>query len=179
MGTIQTSLNVSYQSTVLSTQARSDGRAGKTAQARGLTVASEQMDFSFKTLTHTRLNLTDQNALFHFNQLDDDLKSSLTYQDRPISDLSPDEAAELISADGYFGVEQTAGRIIDFVLKGAGDDLERLKQGREGILKGFREAEKLWGGTLPGISYDTLEKSLEAVDERIRELGGSVVDLSA
>jgi len=58
-----------------------------------------------------------------------------------------------------------------------GDDLERLKAGREGVLRGFKEAEKSWNGSLPDISHETLAKSLEAIDEKIRELGGSVVDL--
>jgi hypothetical protein len=81
-------------------------------------------------------------------------------------------------SDNYWGVEKTSERISDFVLKAAGDDLELLKAGREGILKGFEEAEQAWGGELPDISYDTLTKSLDAIDEKIRELGGSVVDIS-
>lgn len=61
---------------------------------------------------------------------------------------------------------------------GADDDLKRLKSGREGVLRGFNEAEKAWGGKLPDISYETMAKSLEVIDEKIRELGGSVLDLS-
>ena len=179
MNTIQTNVSVSYQSTVSLYRTQTGSRDGTAARLESLQTESGQVNFSFEALTLTRMNLADQNALFRFNQLDDDLKSSLTYNDRPISDLSAEEAAELIGEDGYFGVEKTARRIIDFVLQGAGDDLDRLKEGREGILRGFREAEKLWGGPLPGISYDTLEKSLAAVDEKIRELGGAVVDLTA
>jgi len=68
---------------------------------------------------------------------------------------------------------------LDFVIKGAGNDIDRLRAGREGILRGFREAEKAWGGMLPDISYQTITKSLEAIDEKIRKSGGSVVDISA
>ncbi len=102
----------------------------------------------------------------------------MLYNGNPISELTTEEAAELVSDKGYFGVSQTSQRIIDFVLKGAGDDIERLKSGREGILQGFKEAEKAWGGKLPEISYETLAKSLESIDEKIRKNGGSVVDLS-
>ncbi|SLM31782.1 conserved hypothetical protein [Desulfamplus magnetovallimortis] len=95
--------------------------------------------------------------------------------------LSPDsqESTNLFGDDGYWGVNKTSQRISEFVLKGAGEDIERLKAGREGMLQGFKDAEKAWGGKLPDISYETMEKSLEAIDEKIRELGGSVVDFSA
>lgn len=101
--------------------------------------------------------------------------------DGGISDVTSgaDVMDEMFGEDGYWGVKQTAGRISEFVLQGAGDDLQRLKEGREGMLQGFKEAEKMRGGTLPDISYETMTKSLEAVDARIRELGGSVIDLSA
>ncbi len=119
-----------------------------------------------------------QVALARFNQLDGELKESLTYEGRPISELGPDEAAALIGPGGYFSVENTSERIAAFVLQGAGEDLERLRSGREGVLKGFKEAEKAWGGKLPGISYETLEKALEAIEGRISELGGSILDVA-
>ncbi len=140
---------------------------------------TEIVQFSFEVRTDTRQNIDDQNAIFHFNQLNDEDKASLLYQNRPISELSVDEANDLISDDGFFGTAKTSQRIVDFVIKGAGNDLDRLRSGREGVLMGFKDAEKAWGGKLPDISYETLEKSLEAIDERILELGGSVVDLTA
>ena len=140
---------------------------------------NEIVQFSFQIRTDTKHNLTDQNAIFHFNQLNKEDKALLFYNNTPISKLSVDEANDLISDDGYFGADKTSQRIIDFVIKGAGNDIDRLRAGREGILRGFREAEKAWGGKLPDISYETIAKSLEAIDEKIRELGESVVDLSA
>ena len=101
------------------------------------------------------------------------------YQEQPLSSLSPSQAADLVSEDGFFGVRQTADRIAGFVLGGAGDDLEKLRAGREGILQGFAAAEKVWGGELPAISYDTLAETLKQVDERIAELDGRLVDVSA
>jgi hypothetical protein len=92
---------------------------------------------------------------------------------------SPEEAMEMTGEGGYWGIEKTAARLAEFVLSGAGDDLEKLKAGREGIIKGFQEAEKLWGTSLPEISYKTLEKSLSPIDERINELGGSIIDVQA
>lgn len=98
------------------------------------------------------------------------------YNGRSILDFSQEEAQEITADDGYFGVANTAKRLADFVVNGAGDNLNRLKAGREGILKGFQDAEKIWGGTLPDISYKTLETALAKIDERIQELGGQVID---
>ncbi|MFA6756673.1 MAG: hydrogenase-4 component G, partial [Sulfurospirillaceae bacterium] len=82
----------------------------------------------------------------------------------------------LVSEDGFFGVKQTASRLSGFVLAGAGDDLEKLKEGRRGIIEGFEEAERIWGNRLFDISYETLEKALEQIDAKINELGGSVLN---
>lgn len=105
--------------------------------------------------------------------------TTLQYNGTPLTELSPEEAQVLIAEDGYFGVTQTAERIADFVLSGAGDNLERLRAGREGVLKGFQDAEEAWGGKLPEISYQTFNKTLEMIDAKINELGGALVDVSA
>ncbi|NWH03472.1 hydrogenase-4 component G [Desulfobacter latus] len=157
---------------------QSSNRTGKNTSVSKYSMQTDIIQFSLQVKTDTQHKIETQNALSHFSQLDQNLKSSLIYKDNPISELSPGQAAELVSEDGYFGVDQTSQRIIDFVIKGAGDDIERLKSGREGILEGFKEAKKAWGGKLPEISYQTLTKSLETIDEKIRENGGSVVDLS-
>lgn len=98
--------------------------------------------------------------------------ATLTYNGKPLSEVSQGEAQALIAEDGYFGVTKTAQRLADFVLTGGGEDIARLQTGREGVLKGFQEAEQLWGGKLPDISYQTLNKTLGLIDARIKELGG-------
>jgi len=98
------------------------------------------------------------------------------YTGKPIAQLTQSEAKDLVSEDGFFGISQTSARIADFVVNGAGDNLEKLQAGRSGMLQGFDEAEKIWGGKLPEISYTTMQKALEKVDARIAELGGSVLD---
>ena len=163
---------------IVSQQTMGMGQAGNKTRISHHSGVDKFLEFSARIQTGTLQNLNDQNAIFHFNQLDPEFKDQLLYNDKPISGLSQEEAAELVAEDGYFGIAKTSQRIIDFVLTGAGDDLQRLKSGREGILHGFAEAEKAWGGKLPGLSYETLEKSLEAIDEKIRENGGSIVDLS-
>jgi hypothetical protein len=102
--------------------------------------------------------------------------SKYQYNGRSILDFSQEEASAMISEDGDFGVKKTAKRLADFVVNGAGDNLDRLRAGREGMLKGFKDAEELWGGTLPDISYKTLEAALAQIDDQIQKLGGQVVD---
>ena len=99
--------------------------------------------------------------------------ADIGYDGKPITELSVDEATELIGDDGFFGVNQTSQRVADFVFSFSGDDIELLEQGREGIVKGFEEAQELWGGELPQISHDTQARTLELIDKRIEELNNN------
>ena len=92
------------------------------------------------------------------------------YTGKAITDLTQDEAKQLVSDEGFFGITQTSDRVSNFVLNFAGDNLEILQKGREGIVKGFQEAEKLFGGELPDISYKTQERTLALIDEKINSL---------
>ena len=103
---------------------------------------------------------------------------SIGYDGKPIAELSQDEAAELVSEDGFFGIGQTAERIANFVIQGAGGDETLMREGRKGIIQGFEEAEAIWGGTLPEISYKTIELAAQMIDEKMHELGFSVLDES-
>ncbi|MBF0200615.1 MAG: hydrogenase-4 component G [Desulfamplus sp.] len=128
-------------------------------------------------------NFNKQGSLMDFNNnglSGDNLLAKLKELAPPSEGSSKpsDNIDSIFGKDGYWGVAKTSQRISEFVLKGAGEDIEKLKAGREGMIRGFQDAEKAWGGKLPDISYDTMTKSLEALDEKIRELGGSVIDIS-
>ncbi len=92
------------------------------------------------------------------------------YEGKAITELSPEEAEELLDVEGFFGIEQTSNRVANFVFSFAGDDVELLKEGREGIIRGFEEAQKLFGNQLPEISFKTQEKTLELIDSKINAL---------
>ena len=160
---------------------RTAGTVGKNRsdQIQSGQIQSGMTSFATQTFESAKTDLANQNALLHFNRLPEELKKDLVYEGRPISEFSPQEAADLISEDGYFGVAKTSARISDFVIKLAGDDPEKLRVGRDAVLRGFKEAEKQWGGQLPDISYETLDKTLAAIDDKINDAGGSVVDLTA
>lgn len=73
-----------------------------------------------------------------------------------------------IAEDGYWGVEQTSSRIIDFATALTGGDPDKIEEMREAFKKGYAQAEKTWGGELPEIS----KKTYEAVMKKFDELAG-------
>ncbi|MGD9552875.1 MAG: hydrogenase-4 component G [Arcobacteraceae bacterium] len=99
--------------------------------------------------------------------------ANIGYEGKPITDLTSDEANELLSDDGFFGITQTSDRVANFVFSFSGDDIELLEKGREGVVQGFEEALKLFGGELPEISYKTQERTLALIDEKINRLKGN------
>lgn len=105
--------------------------------------------------------------------------SSIGYEGKNILDMNSDELNALISEDGFFGVENTANRIADFVINGANGDIQKLQKGLEGMKRGFEEAKNMWGGELPKISQDTIDKALEKVSLEINKLGGNALNLDA
>ena len=102
--------------------------------------------------------------------------NAIGYKGKPLQELTSNEAKALIAEDGFFGIAKTSARIADFVIAGAGDDVEKLKAGREGVIRGYNQAQKAWGGELPDISKETLQKSLEKIDKRLTELGVNVLE---
>lgn len=108
-----------------------------------------------------------------------DFLGSIGYDGKVIASLSKDEAADLVSEDGFFGVTQTSERIAGFVIAGAGGDEALLREGRKGILQGFDDAEAMWGEKLPEISYETINKAVEMIDKALVEAGYSVLDEKA
>lgn len=113
----------------------------------------------------------DQQSVLDFlsgkGKIDDMSLSDIGYNGKPIMELSQDEATQLVSEDGFFGVTQISDRVANFVFSFAGDDLEKLQRGRDGIVQGFEEANKLFGGNLPEISYKTQERTLALIDAKI------------
>jgi hypothetical protein len=81
-----------------------------------------------------------------------------------IAELSQEEAQELITDDGYFSVEQTSDRIVNFALSLAAGDVNRLDAVKEGVEDGFNQALEAFGGTLPDISYETFDAVLQKLD---------------
>ncbi len=133
-------------------------------------------DISNQYLVEYQMKIISESKVEVSKQADILTLADIGYNGKSIAELSQEEAKALVSEDGFFGITQTSERIADFVLMGAGDDVEKLKAGREGILRGFNEAEELWGGKLPDISYTSIEKAVEMIDARLSELNTPIID---
>ena len=142
-------------------------------QKNSMSYSAVSIDVQFK-ITDTDKSKFDLNQENFQKFLKD-----IGYNGKNIASLSQDEAKKLVSEDGFFGINKTADRIANFVLRGAGDNEELLRAGKEGILQGFKEAEKIWGDKLPDISYKTIDKAVETIDKRMMELGFSLIDKNA
>jgi len=66
-----------------------------------------------------------------------------------------EQARKDIAEDGYWGVEQTSDRIVKMATALTGGDPSKLDSMMQAFEKGFKEAEKLMGGSLPEISQKT------------------------
>ncbi len=70
-----------------------------------------------------------------------------------------------IAEDGYWGVNQTSDRIVDFAKALTGGDPSKIEEMREAFKKGFEQAKKTWGGELPDISQRTYEATMKKFDQ--------------
>lgn len=70
-----------------------------------------------------------------------------------------------IAEDGYWGVEQTSSRILDFAKALTGGDPDKIEEMREAFEKGFKQATETWGGELPEISQKTYDATMKKFDD--------------
>jgi len=95
----------------------------------------------------------------------DDIWSFLASGDYTVTEAAKLQAQEDISENGYWGVEQTSQRILDFAKALAGNDVSKADELLEAFKKGYKEATGAWGKELPEISkktYDAVEEKFEA-----------------
>ena len=67
--------------------------------------------------------------------------------------------------DGYWGVKQTSERFVKYAKALTGGDPAKAKAMREAFEKGYKEAEKAWGGSLPELSQKTYDATMKLFDE--------------
>ncbi len=91
-----------------------------------------------------------------------DIWSFLASGDFTVTEAAKAQAQEAISENGYWGVEQTSQRILDFAKALSGDDVSKADELLEAFKKGFKEATGAWGKELPEISQNTYK----AVEEK-------------
>ena len=74
-----------------------------------------------------------------------------------------------IAEDGYWGVNATSDRIIDFAKALTGGDPAKLNDMMEAFKQGYAQAEKTWGGKLPEISQQTYDAVIEKFNKLMEE----------
>ncbi len=76
-----------------------------------------------------------------------------------------DAAKAAISEDGYWGVQQTSERFVKYAKALTGGDPAKAEAMREAFRKGYKEAEKAWGGSLPELSQKTYDATMKLFDD--------------
>ena len=71
--------------------------------------------------------------------------------------------------DGYWGVKQTSERFVKYAKALTGGDPAKAEAMREAFQKGYKEAEKAWGGQLPELSQKTYDATMKLFDEWAQE----------
>lgn len=87
------------------------------------------------------------------------------FENLNVDDATRLQAQQEISEDGYWGVKQTAARTVEFAKSLSGGDSTKLAELKAAIEKGYEEAEKSWGGSLPDICYQTKEATLNGLED--------------
>ncbi len=91
----------------------------------------------------------------------DDMWKFLAKGDFTVDAATKAQAQKDIAEDGYWGVEQTSDRILDFAKALSGNDPEKADLLLDAFKKGYAEATKSWGDNLPDISSRTYDAVVE------------------
>lgn len=169
--TEDTSSKSSAESTGVTYEPSSKG--DRTAIIEQLKADSQSRTESFRKMVTDMLN---QQGFAVKNS--DDMWRLLAKGDFTVDAKTAQEAKDAISENGEWGVNKTAQRMFDFAKAYAGDDEAKMEKMMNAFKKGFEQAEKLWGGKLPDISYQTYDKMYDLYDEYKKGLG-SVTQTSA
>ncbi len=101
----------------------------------------------------------------------DDIWSFLRSGDFTVDAATKAQAEADIADDGYWGVEQTSDRILDFAKALTGGDPSKAEEMRKAFKTGFEQATKTWGDKLPDISQKTYDAAMKKFDDWAAEAG--------
>lgn len=100
-----------------------------------------------------------------------DIWKFLASGDYEVDPVTKAQAQADVAEDGYWGVEKTSDRIIDFATALTGGDPSKIEDMRAAFKKGYEQAEKAWGGELPEISLKTYDAVMQKFDKLAEEAG--------
>ena len=114
--------------------------------------------------------MTKQGSTFGVaNYGEDSMWRFLAKGDFTVTEAAKLKAQEEISENGYWGVSQTSERILSFAKALTGGDPSKVEEMRAAIEKGFSQATKAWGQSLPSISNDTYDAVMAGFDKWAQE----------
>lgn len=99
----------------------------------------------------------------------DDIWSFLRTGNFTVDAETKAQAQKDIAEDGYWGVEKTSERILDFAKALSGGDPDKIETLKNAFKKGFEQATKTWGDKLPDISQRTYDATLKKFDDWAEE----------
>jgi hypothetical protein len=141
------SLNPTY------TRNQAAGQAAmRTAAANHFTLQSTQNSQSDEL--EVQMVVADSNG----NSVSEDLNAN-------IDDSTIATAQQEVSADGYWGVQQTSDRMINFAEAISGGDPTKLATLENAIVAGYNDAQQEWGGALPPIAQQTLAATIQGLNQ--------------
>lgn len=100
-----------------------------------------------------------------------DIWSTLSSGNFTVDAATKSQAQADIAEDGYWGVSKTSQRILDFATALTGGDPDKIEEMRSAFEKGFKMAEKTWGGKLPDISQNTYDAVMKGFDKLKEDAG--------
>ena len=86
-----------------------------------------------------------------------------------VDSATKSQAQADIASDGYWGIDKTSDRILDFAKALTGGDSSKIEEMRSAFEKGYKQATKTWGTDLPSISSDTYDAVMKKFDEWSQE----------
>lgn len=135
-------------------------KADRAALIEQLKADSQSKTDSFKMMVTDMLSKQG-----HAFKNSDDMWRMLASGNFTVDAKTAQDAKSAISEDGYWGVNQTSDRIFEMAKAFAGDDLDKLDKMMEAVKKGYKQAEKTWGGKLPGICSETYDAAFQKYED--------------
>lgn len=134
-----------------------------TALAAKLKADAEQRTSQLRSLVEQLI--TKQGSTFGIANSDDSMWKFLAGGNFTVDAATKARAQADIADDGYWGVEQTSDRILDFAKALSGGDPDKMEEMKEAFIKGFKQATGAWGRDLPSISSRTYDAVMEKFDK--------------
>lgn len=126
-------------------------------RVRGLWNQHQERVDSFRRMVETLLNQQAERQGL--------AQGTWNIRDIEVTDEMRAEAQSMIDEGGYFSVDETAARMLDFAVALTNGDPARIDVMRDAVQRGFAQAERMFGGELPEISHQTLEAVMNGFDE--------------